>query len=327
MTQALRRISVVAPTYNRSERSERLVRALAAQEVSVPVEVIVVDDASSDDTVDRLQRLHTEGSLPFAFTVLTSPVNRGPATARNRGWKQAQGEWVVFIDDDCVPDPKWLKALSDALTNSDVAIGRTRPPDDQLDRIGPFSAYLDIGHNQSFSTCNIAYCREVLEKTGGFDERFGGANGEDTDLGLRAMKAGFSDTFVPEAIVWHDVSPSEFGPHLRRLRNIEWLPALVALHPEARANLNAGMFLRSVDKAVLFAWVALLALIARPHDKKTRLLTLAAAGLYMWQFNRSHYRARSSQEWARSIPLGFIADSYALFLLMRGSARHRTLLL
>jgi GT2 family glycosyltransferase len=319
------RVSVVLPTYNRAERAERLLLALAAQDTDDPFEVVVVNDASSDDTGARLARLAT--SLPFRVSVVTNERNQGPAMSRNRGWRLAKGDSIAFVDDDCVPDNAWLGALIAALKDADIAVGRTRPPDDQLDRIGPFSAYLDIGHNQSFSTCNIAYRRDVLEKTGGFDESFGGANGEDTDLGLRATKAGCRDAFAPDALVWHDVSASDFGSHIKRLRHIEWLPALVARHPEARQNLDAGMFLRSVDKAVLICWIALLAQLARPRHTGTRLFTLVGAGLYVWQFNRSHYRARSTQEWATSIPLGFVADSYALFLLMRGSAKHHTVLL
>jgi glycosyltransferase involved in cell wall biosynthesis len=331
MTQAAARLSVVVPTYNRSDRITRLLRALAEQDGAAPFDVVVVDDASTDDTVAVLERLQDgedDTTLPYELTVLTSPSNRGAAAARNRGWRHTNTERIVFIDDDCVPDPGWLSAIATALADADIAVGRTRPPEDQLHLVGPFSAYLDIGHDLSFSTCNIAYRRDVLEKMDGFDDvHFGGANGEDTDLGLRATKAGFNAGFVAAALVWHDVSPSDFGAHLRRLRQMQWLPALVALHPEARANLNVGWFLRSVDKAVLICWVALLALLARPRRADVRLLALVAAGLYVWQFGRSHYRARSAGEWVTSVPLGFVADSYAVFVLLRGSVKNRTVLL
>jgi GT2 family glycosyltransferase len=318
------RVSVVIPTCDRSERLIRLLRALEAQDMSEPFEVIVVDDHSRDDT---LQRLRSETVESFSLKVLASATNTGPAGARNKGWRAASGTYVAFVDDDCVPDPGWLAALTKGLEGADVAIGRTKPPDDQLHRIGPFSSYLDIAHDQSFSTCNIAYKRVVLETMGGFDEAgFIWPNGEDSDLGLRATKAGFQDHYVPDALVWHDVGASEFKPHFARIKRLDGIVALVARHPEARQNLNAGMFLRSIDKAVLIAWAAAGCLLLRPR-RETRLLALIAVLLYVWQFDRAHYKARSIEEWASAVPLGFVADSWAVVVMIRSSIRYRTLLL
>ncbi len=82
-----------------------------------------------------------------------------------------------------------------------------------------------------------------------------------------------------------------------------------------------------MDKAVLVAWAAGLNLLIRRGGRDTKAFALAAALLYVWQFNRSHYRARSLQEWATSVPLGFVADSWAVVIMIRSSVRHRTLLL
>jgi GT2 family glycosyltransferase len=320
------RVSIVVPTCNRSARMMRLLEALADQEFAEPFEVVVVDDVSKDDTLARLHE--AVGRHRFLLRVLPSTVNTGPAGARNRGWRSAAGELIIFVDDDCVPDPGWLGAMVEGLSEADVTVGRTRPPGDQLHLIGPFSNFLDIDHDQSFSTCNVAYRRTVLEKLEGFDdEAFTWPNGEDTDLGLRAVKAGFRDRYVPEALVWHDVGPSDFGGHLRRLRRLDGIVKLVERHPEARQNLNATWFLRSVDKAVLIAWAAGLSYLLRPRRTETKLFGVVAALLYVWQFNKSHYKARSIEEWATAVPLGFVADSWAVMVLLQSSARYRTLLL
>jgi GT2 family glycosyltransferase len=318
------RVSVVIPTCNRSDRLIRLLSALAAQTMTEPFEVVVVDDHSQDDTLQRLRSQTVEG---FSLEILASATNTGPAGARNRGWRAASGTRIAFVDDDCVPDPGWLAALTKALESSDIAIGRTKPPDDQLDRIGPFSSYLDIAHDRSFSTCNIAYTRDVLETMQGFDEAsFIWPNGEDSDLGLRATKAGFRDHYVPDALVWHDVGASRFKAHFARIKRLDGIVALVARHPEARQNLNAGTFLRSIDKAVLITWAATSCLLLRPR-RETRLLALIAVLLYVWQFDRAHYKARSIEEWAMAVPLGFVADSWAVVVMIRSSIRYRTLLL
>jgi glycosyltransferase involved in cell wall biosynthesis len=320
------RISVVVPTRDRARRVVRLLDALAAQDIGEPFEVVVVDDGSTDETLSSLRAYAAE--RPFSLSVVTSEQSSGPAGARNRGWRSARGSLIAFTDDDCVPAPHWLSSLVAELEQSDIAVGRTRPPDEQLHLIGPFSSYLDIGHDLSFSTCNIAYARPVLEATDGFDEgAFAFPNGEDTDLGLRATDAGYRDRFAPEALVWHDVGPSEFATHFRRIRRLDGIVALVARHPAARRNIDAGWFLRSVDKAVLIAWAAVLGLLIGPRRSETRLFAVVAALMYVWQFNRSHYRARSLEEWAASVPLGFVADSWAVMVMIRSSLRHRTLLL
>lgn len=316
-------ISVVVPTYRRPQGLIRLLNALADQQEVGPFEVVVSDDASFDETVATARTI----AAPFELLVLDSTVNTGPAGARNRGWRQARGDRIAFVDDDCVPDPGWLSAINEGLNSADIAVGRTRPPAEQLSEVGPFSSLLDIEHNLSFSTCNIAYRREVLEALDGFDETFTFPNGEDADLGLRALKAGFVDRYAPQALVWHDVRPSRFLPHLRRVKYMDGIVALVGRHPEARRNLNAGWFLRSVDKAILICWGAGAVLGLRPRRRSSWTLMLVAIGLYVWQFGKSHYPARSRHEWLRSLPLAFVADNWAVVVMIRGSLRWRTVLL
>ena len=287
----------------------------------------MVDDGSRDSTAADLERRGAAG-LPFELVVLRNEASNGPAAARNRGWRAARADHILFTDDDCVPDPAWVSSLSAGLDAVDVVVGRTRPPEDQLGLIGPFSSYLDMGHDGRFSTCNVGYRRSVLEELDGFDAaRFRYPNGEDTDLGLRAKKAGFVDEYVEDALVWHDVHPSDFGSYVRRIRRLDGVVALVARHPEARGLMNAGWFLRSVDKAVLIVWVALLAVAIRPRHALPRLALVAAAAVYAWQFDRSYYRPRSTRERLVSMPLALAGDSYAVTVMARSSRRWRTLLL
>ncbi len=329
-------ISVVVPTHDRAGQVVRLLRALGRQDTDpATFEVVVVDDASTDGTASLVGDLGP--SLPYRLVVVALVVNSGAATARNRGWRASEGPRVAFVDDDCVPAPGWLDALSAGLDRADIAVGRTRPPAEQMTEVGPFSSYLDIGHNRTYSTCNIAYRRQVLEAVGGFDEceftthwlgRRAPPNAEDTDLGLRAVKAGYGDVFVPGAVVFHDVRPSDFRAHLRSIASFEALIALVGRHPEARQEvLGAGWFLRSVDKAVLCCWAALLVAAARPRHRLGQVCLAGSGVVYVWQFGRSHYPPRRPREWALAVPLGFLADSWAVFVMARGSLRRRTLLL
>ena len=318
-------VAVVVPTRDRAVSAVRLLSALAAQGDAPGFEVIVVDDGSEDGTAERLRRLGPD--LPFPLTVLAG-LPAGPAAARNRGWRASRAARILFTDDDCVPDPAWVGEMARALEQADVAVGRTRPPADQVAGIGPFSSYLDMDHNGRFSTCNIGYRRTALEALGGFDEtRFRHANGEDTDLGLRARQAGCTEQFAPGALVWHDVHPSSFGSYFRRIRRLDGIVALVARHPEARSLVNAGCFLRSVDKAVLLVWGSLAGVAVLPRRRPPRWAALVAAGLYVWQFGRSYYPPRSAKERLQVVPLAFVADTWTVLVMARSSVRWRTLLL
>ena len=108
-------IAVVAATHNRSDRLAALLDALRAQTLgSDRFEVVIVDDASSDGTRELLAEARGRGDL--ALTVLHQDSSRGPAAARNAGWRAATAPLVAFTDDDCRPSPGWLAAGLRALT-------------------------------------------------------------------------------------------------------------------------------------------------------------------------------------------------------------------
>ena len=92
-------VSVVVPCFRSSATIERALRSVAAQSV-LPREVIVVDDASGDDTADRVERIGASLALPMPLKVLRQPDNRGAGEARNAGWDAATGDYVAFLDSD-----------------------------------------------------------------------------------------------------------------------------------------------------------------------------------------------------------------------------------
>src|SRR3546814_267097 len=121
-------ITVVAPTYQRADRLERLLRALEAQDHPRDrFEVVVVDDASTDATPQVLTAAQERAQIQL--TVLRQATNGGPAPGRNAGWRAARAPVVAFIDDDCTPEPGWVAALARAFARNDrlgVAQGRTQ---------------------------------------------------------------------------------------------------------------------------------------------------------------------------------------------------------
>jgi histidinol-phosphate phosphatase family protein len=114
---------------------------------------------------------------------------RGPAATRNAGWRRADAEWIVFLDDDVMPAPGWREALDrDLRPGVDGSQGRidvpvpARPTDWERNVAGLESA--------RWATADMAYRRDALAAAGGFDERFPRAFREDADLALRLLAAG-----------------------------------------------------------------------------------------------------------------------------------------
>ncbi|MFJ8817774.1 HAD-IIIA family hydrolase [Amycolatopsis thermoflava] len=179
--------TVVVPTTGR-DSLRALLSALGHGIGPGPAEVIVVDDRPEP------------GDLPLPDTKLKVRVlrsgGRGPAAARNVGWRAADTEWIAFLDDDVRTTADWPSRLVTDLESlaADVAAsqgrivvpgptGGRRPTDLERDTAGLATA--------EWITADMAYRRAVLAAVGGFDERFPRAFREDADLALRVRQAGW----------------------------------------------------------------------------------------------------------------------------------------
>ncbi|HWP34054.1 MAG TPA: glycosyltransferase [Thermodesulfobacteriota bacterium] len=191
-------LSIVIPTYNRAELLARCLAGLARQEPApARVEVVVVDDGSTDDTAARVEALAR--GFPFALRCVRKP-NGGAASARNRGIREARGELVAFLDDDCVPRPDWVRrAVEAARGHPDVSgFGGLVEPAGTTSRIARYIAdrrllagpALDGGRVVAVVTANALFRKRDLEAIGGFDERFRQPGGEDVDLSRRLLESG-----------------------------------------------------------------------------------------------------------------------------------------
>jgi GT2 family glycosyltransferase len=190
-------ISVVITVRNEERHLPQLLDSLLVQ--AGPLEVVLVDSESRDATAEiaaSYARRH-----PTLVRVLHQPGSRG--IGRNRGVREARGEFVAFIDGDCFADTGWLRALREALARSPAVAGRTvtvgKTAYGHLERVELFQS----GYDVSYPSCNLAYRRELFERLGGFDPRF--ITAEDIDLNLRAVRSGASIEYAAGAIVYHHV--------------------------------------------------------------------------------------------------------------------------
>ena len=320
-------VSVVVATHERAALLSRVVHAVEQQRDVGPVELVVVDDASRDETWTRLQQLAQESRV--AMQVYRLPRNAGPATARNVGWRAAKAPVVAFTDDDCVPHAEWLAGLLAGIAaGADVVQGRTRPDPEQAARHGPFSRTLDVDAEDGFyQTCNIAYRRDLLEQLGGFDERFRHPTGEDTDLAWRARDAGAATAFTTDAVVFHDVRPSSIRTHLRDTWRWEGVVLTVREHPALRDRFHRRWFWKPSHPKAIAAAAGLVVALGPRRSPGTRVAGVAAAIPYV------RYRARVAplrggpRRRLAVIPLALAADLAEVAVLAVASARYRCLLL
>lgn len=194
------RLSVIIPTCSREAELKNCLAALACggrNDAIATTEYIVMDDDSGHGRWSEV--LASMRHLDFQCT---SGPRRGPAANRNAGASLAKGEWLVFLDDDCVPNRDHLEALARYIhehPNIRAIEGRTYPdrPQRSLAERGPFNE-----KGGCFYSCNIALRRDLFDELGGFDEDYEFSL-EDLDLYTRLIKKGEPIAFVPEAAVMH----------------------------------------------------------------------------------------------------------------------------
>lgn len=318
-------VSVVVATHRRPHVLNRLVTAIEGQRGAGDVELIVVDDASGDGTWSELQRLAATSRVPMR--IVAREHNGGPAAARNSGWPLARAPIVAFTDDDCVPQAGWLAALVAGVgAGTDVVQGRTLPDPDQAASLGPFSRTLEVNAEDGFyQTCNIAYRRPVLERVGGFDERFR-QSAEDTDLAWRARAAGATTAFAPDALVFHDVRPSSFRAHLAGTTRWDGVVLIVREHPGVRDHLHRRWFWKaSHPKAMLAAAGLTATVLAR---RRTSRLAGAVAIVPYLRYRTAVAPLRGGpRRRVAVIPLALVADLFEVGVLATASVRYGCLLL
>jgi histidinol-phosphate phosphatase family protein len=192
MTARTVEYAVVVPTLGRPSLAT-LLGSLAGQVEHPPTEVVLVDDrpGGGDPLLGRVP----EGLAAVVPVRVLSGMGRGPAAARNLGWRVCRTEWVVFLDDDVVLRPDWSRRLGSDLRGAtrevgavqariEVPLPRTRRPTDWERGTAGLST-------ASWITADMAIRRVALVQVHGFDERFRRAYREDADLAARLRQAGW----------------------------------------------------------------------------------------------------------------------------------------
>jgi glycosyltransferase involved in cell wall biosynthesis len=219
------KVTVILCTFNRSERLRNALRNLALSDVSELFQwtVLVVDNNSRDDTREVVEEFCTR--FPNNFQYRFEP-RQGKSFALNTGIREASGDVLAFMDDDVEVDRYWLSRLAGSLRDSSWSgvggrilpeKGFALPPwlnKDEKDALAPLALF-DMGdeareiHEAPFGA-NMAFRTEMFEKYGHFRTDLGPQPGseirnEDTEFGLRLLRAGERLWYEPSAVVYHEM--------------------------------------------------------------------------------------------------------------------------
>ena len=194
-------LSIIIPTHDSESTIERCLNSITSQSFPREVfEIIVVDDGSTDNTVKIAKESGADSVL------VTDPCFQGKA--RNIGVSNAKGEFLAFIDSDCVAKKDWIKTIVNELEKLDAVTGPIENGNHQsnvawaeyLIEFGGWDEHRPRSQVRFLPGCNQAYKKSAFEKTDGFEET---PSSEDVLFGESLRKAGITPQFSPTVRIEH----------------------------------------------------------------------------------------------------------------------------
>jgi glycosyltransferase involved in cell wall biosynthesis len=266
--------------------------------------------------------------MPDMPAVKYVPANgkRGPAAARNCGWRAAEGQIIAFTDDDCIPDPEWLRSGVQAILDGhDGASGKVivplpkNPSDYEKDTLGL--------ERSEFITANCFYRRAVLEAVGGFDERFGLAWREDSDLYFTLLKEGYDLVQIDTALVYHPVRPGRWGISIGQQKKAMYNALLYKKH--------ARFYRQKIQSSPPWHYyLALAGLAAAAAGLIVPSMLLSVSGVALWLLVtlvfcalRLHGTSKHPRHIAEMLLTSMVIPPLAIYWRIRGALRFRVFFL
>jgi glycosyltransferase involved in cell wall biosynthesis len=325
------RVSVVVPTFHRPDLLRRCLDGLLVQRMPADeFEIIVVDDGHDDETCALVESIAAHCMPRLRY--LRPAVGKGPAVARNAGWRAAEAPLVAFTDDDTIPQPGWLQngehAMREHLAWSALC-GRVHVPLDPASRARPTDHELmTMGlETAEFVTANAFVRRDALVAVQGFDEDFKRAWREDSDLQFRLMQHVGPVGKCSDALVLHPVRAEPWGVCLRQQKNAFFDALLYKKHPLLyRERLHPspplgyyGIIIGIVGAVVAAAfgrwWVAL------------AFVVLAAVLIGRFAWLRLRKTSRTREHVMEMLATSALIPFLSVYWRLRGAIRFRVLFL
>lgn len=282
-------VSVIVCTYNRAEMLRAALRDLTNQQTgdSFSVEILVVDDRSTDHTKTVVAQAASMASVPVRYV---RGDGRGYTRALNAGLAESRGKWLAFFDDDQLAGPEWLRDLFVAAVEKDaqlvggpIVLFFLQP---EIARLGPVCRALcgewpnarearKANHVPLPGGGNRLVKRTVFDSIGGFDDAID-TGGADTDLIARASAAGFHFAWAPNAVVQHLIPTERTTPARIRRYALQAGCSVAYIHRKNRGVWKMLLLCAARIGQVLLVKLPLL-LVAYSRGNPFRILDVKAS--------------------------------------------------
>jgi len=253
-------ISIIIPTFNGGARIQNCLDSLLKQTVGRNAEILIVDDGSTDNTIEVVNQ--------FPGVRVITQANAGPAAARNRGAAEARGAIILFTDDDCVPMQDWLDAMLAPFEDPEVVgakgVYRTHQKSlaarfVQIEYEDRYRLMAGLSSIDFIDTYSAAFRRDRFLEMTGYDTSFPVACAEDIELSYRMSARGWKMKFVPNAIVYH-THPDTFSKYLKKKYKFAFWRVL-AVRKNPSKGVKDSHTPQTMKLQLLFAPVLLLAAV------------------------------------------------------------------
>jgi glycosyltransferase involved in cell wall biosynthesis len=253
-------VSITIATYNAERWIEKVLNSLFEQTYPQElVEIVVVDDGSTDKTREILQGIATgHRNLHLIFQ-----ENQGTATAHTAGLKNCRGEYIFVLSHDAYAEPNWVESV--------VGVFEENPPvgivQGQVVAVReitePFAHTVEFTKfNRSFATAAIAYRARDLDLVGRYYLEELSRFGDDAELAYRLLKHGAKSVFLEKITARHEVVPEDFWKSIKDAWGRQKFCLLFKIHPQARVFLYYGFLWGSRDRYLRTLFWPLLMLLA-----------------------------------------------------------------
>ncbi|MFN5622295.1 MAG: glycosyltransferase [Flavobacteriales bacterium] len=299
-------LSLVVPVYNRPDEVRELLQSLCLQDDS-DFEVVIVEDGSAIPCEAIVQ----EYAQQLRIAYFAKP-NSGPGQSRNYGAERAAGEWIVFLDSDCIIPAHYVSTVKRFVNEHEIdAFGGPDRAHESFTLIQKAINYsmtsmlttggirggaerMEKFHPRSF---NMGITREVLRKTSGFSTmRFG----EDIDMSIRIMEGGFRTALIKDAYVYHKrratfrqffkqvhnsgiARINLYKRHPQTLKLVHFLPSAFVVF--VLLSLTAALFIDYRLGTGLALWMLLVALDASVRTKSLAIGLLSVVSSFIQLFS------------------------------------------
>lgn len=265
-------ISVTIATYNAEKWIEQCLHSIFEQTYPQElIEIVAVDDCSTDRTKEILQKLSTG----HRNLKLILQENKGTAAAHTTCLKNCQGKYVFVLSHDCYAEPDWVESVVEVFEeNPQVGIvqGQVKTTRKVTE---PFAHFVEFDKfNRSFATVAIAYRARDLDLAGRYYLEELSRYGDDAELAYRMLKRGAKSVFLEQLTSRHEVVPEPFWKSVKECWGRQKFCLLFKLHPQMRSFLHFNFLWGSKERylhTLFWPLLMLLAGLSYFYDRKIGL--------------------------------------------------------